>query len=192
MASTELRKRKTTEKEAPTTPSPAAAVENKPKPTSDLPSLGETVADQLKAFVDDAKFQESQSAGAWTFMLIVVSAISFLTRAYRIDHPNQVVFDEVHFGKFASYYLRGEYFFDVHPPLGKMLLAGMGAFVGYDGHFLFENIGDDYIANKVPYIGLRMMPAIFGALVIPVAFLILKELGISIYGATFGALLLIL
>lgn len=29
-------------------------------------------------------------------------------RLYRIDHPAEVVFDEVHFGKFASYYLRGE------------------------------------------------------------------------------------
>ncbi|KAJ3103862.1 hypothetical protein HDU97_009781 [Phlyctochytrium planicorne] len=153
---------------------------------------GDSPKEQLKVFVDDAKFRESRSAGAWSAALILVSALSFLTRVYRIDHPNQVVFDEVHFGKFASYYLRGEYFFDVHPPLGKLLLAAMGLFVGYDGHFLFENIGDDYVANKVPYIGLRLMPATFGALVVPFSFLILKEVGISVYGALFGAFVLIL
>ena len=86
----------------------------------------------------------------WGIALIVVSLVSLLTRCWRLNNPSQVVFDEVHFGKFASYYLKRSYFFDVHPPLGKLLLAAVGYFLGYDGHFLFDNIGDDYIANKVP------------------------------------------
>ena len=29
--------------------------------------------------------------------------LAFFTRFYKLDHPDEVVFDEVHFGKFASY-----------------------------------------------------------------------------------------
>jgi hypothetical protein len=35
--------------------------------------------------------------------LAVVTALAFFTRFYKLDYPNEVVFDEVHFGKFASY-----------------------------------------------------------------------------------------
>jgi len=35
----------------------------------------------------------------------VITALAFFTRFYKLDHPNEVVFDEVHFGKFASYVL---------------------------------------------------------------------------------------
>ncbi|KAJ3022078.1 hypothetical protein HKX48_007118 [Thoreauomyces humboldtii] len=122
----------------------------------------------------------------------VITALSFFTRGWGIHDPGQVVFDEVHFGKFASYYLRREYYFDVHPPLGKLLLAAAGWFVGYDGHFLFDNIADDYKENNVPYIALRMLPASCGALIPPIVFLTLKEMGLSLAGATFGAMLLVL
>ena len=56
----------------------------------------------------------------------------------------------------------------------------MGWMVGYDGHFLFDNIGDSYIDNKVPYVALRAMPATLGALTIPVVFLIMWESGYSL------------
>lgn len=127
----------------------------------------------------------------YNIFLSLFTALALITRAALIHHPGQVVFDEVHFGKFASFYLRGEYYFDVHPPLGKMLIALVGYLVGYDGHFLFDNIGDDYAENNVPYVALRLWSAICGAGVIPFGFLILKEIGVSVLGCSFGALLLV-
>jgi dolichyl-phosphate-mannose-protein mannosyltransferase len=80
--------------------------------------------------------------------------IAFLVRFYRINHPDQVVFDEVHFGSFAGQYLRREYYFDVHPPLAKMLNGLAGYLVGFRGEFGFNAIGDDYIAANVSGSGL--------------------------------------
>jgi dolichyl-phosphate-mannose-protein mannosyltransferase len=41
--------------------------------------------------------------------LTVITVLAFITRFYGITHPNQVVFDEVHFGKvkFLSLVTRG-------------------------------------------------------------------------------------
>ncbi|KAG0343686.1 hypothetical protein BG004_005079 [Podila humilis] len=109
-----------------------------------------------------------------------LTAIALFSRFFKIYDPNEVVFDEVHFGKFASYYLRGTYFFDVHPPLAKMMLAAMGYFIGYDGHFLFDSIGDNYITNNVPYVGLRALPAFLGAMTVPVVYQTMREAGFPI------------
>jgi dolichyl-phosphate-mannose-protein mannosyltransferase len=94
--------------------------------------------------------------------------------------PETAITDPMFEPQFASYYLQRTYFFDVHPPFGKLLFALMGYFVGYDGHFLFENIGDSYIANKVPYVAFRAMPALLGALTVPVVFDIMWESGYSL------------
>lgn len=82
--------------------------------------------------------------------------------------------------QFASHYLQRTYFFDVHPPFGKLLFAFAGWFVGYKGDFLFENIGDSYITNKVPYVAYRSMPALMGSLTVSTVFLIMWESGYSL------------
>ncbi|KAJ1953220.1 Dolichyl-phosphate-mannose--protein mannosyltransferase 4, partial [Dipsacomyces acuminosporus] len=128
-----------------------------------------------------------RNSSKYAFTAIVL--LSFATRYWQIWNPGQVVFDEVHFGKFASYYLRREYYFDVHPPLAKMLIALGGWLIGYDGHFLFEKIGLDYVSNGVPYIMLRGWVAIFGFALPPLVYMIMAESGYSVAASFLAALL---
>jgi len=147
---------------------------------------------QLDALIkaDTAKIR---SGTEWDFRiaLSIITFLAFLTRFWGISHPNEVVFDEVHFGKFASYYLERTYFFDVHPPFGKLLFALMGWFVGYDGNFHFENIGDSYITNRVPYVAYRAMPALLGALTVPIVFDIMWESGYTLPACILSACLVL-
>ncbi|KAI9761922.1 MAG: hypothetical protein M4579_000705 [Chaenotheca gracillima] len=145
----------------------------------------------LSDFLSKPGLQKAGSEWDYRIALAVTTALAFITRFYGISHPNEVVFDEVHFGKFASYYLQRTYFFDVHPPFGKLLFALMGWFVGYDGHFLFDNIGDSYIENKVPYVAFRAMPALLGALTVPTVFLIMWESGYTLPAAIVAASLVL-
>ena len=93
----------------------------------------------------------------------------------------------MHFGKFASYYITRQYYFDVHPPFAKLLFGLAGWFVGYDGSFGFENIGDSYTEAHVPYVGMRALPAILGSMTVPIVYAIMKECGYSTIVATFSA-----
>ena len=51
----------------------------------------------------------SNPAWEWDYRiaLVIMTALAFATRFYKIDYPNEVVFDEVHFGKVSCLY-RGE------------------------------------------------------------------------------------
>ncbi|KAG5337066.1 hypothetical protein C0989_010951 [Termitomyces sp. Mn162] len=72
------------------------------------------------------------------FLLVLVAAG---VRLFRLSKPDSVVFDEVHFGKFASKYIKTQYFVDVHPPLAKLLITLAAFIFGYDGQFDFKEIG---------------------------------------------------
>ncbi|KAM3418604.1 Dolichyl-phosphate-mannose--protein mannosyltransferase [Cercospora zeina] len=143
--------------------------------------------DSLKGKASEVKNNDWDHGVAFT----IITVLGFLTRFWGISHPDQVVFDEVHFGKFASYYLQRTYFFDVHPPFGKLLFAFAGWLVGYDGSFLFENIGDSYIDNHVPYVAYRAMPALMGALTVSITYLIMWESGYSLPACILAASLVL-
>lgn len=63
----------------------------------------------------------------------------------------------------------------------------MGWLVGYDGHFLFDNIGESYIKNNVPYLAFRALPALLGALTVVVVYLIMWESGYSLPACVLAA-----
>jgi dolichyl-phosphate-mannose--protein O-mannosyl transferase len=95
------------------------------------------------------------------------------------------------FGGFASKYIKGKFFMDVHPPLAKLLITLAGWLAGFDGDFDFKDIGKDYLEPGVPYVAMRLLPAILGVLTIPTIFLTLKASGARTTTAALGAGLLI-
>ena len=63
------------------------------KKSSSVPpsSKGEEILDNVK---DAVKSEWDYKAA-----LLVITILAFITRFWGINHPNEVVFDEVHFGK---------------------------------------------------------------------------------------------
>lgn len=80
---------------------------------------------------------------------------------------------------------------DVHPPLAKMLIALFGWLAGFKGDFDFKDIGLDYLEPGVPYVAMRLYPALCGVLTIPTIFLTLKATGCRTTSAALGAGLII-
>ncbi|MCL5407078.1 MAG: phospholipid carrier-dependent glycosyltransferase [Patescibacteria group bacterium] len=118
----------------------------------------------LKAF-----FQKN-----WVILtLILIVVASFLLRLWHLGKIGDQIFDEVYFVKFAQNYLTGTSFFDIHPPLGKLIIAFGLKFFG-DTSFTW-----------------RLMPAIFGTLLIILGYFTGKELSskrVGLYTASIMAL----
>lgn len=108
---------------------------------------------------------------------VLLGILSFYSRFCGLDHPNEVVFDEKHFGQFVSWYVRGEYFIDIHPPLGKLLMLLSGTLLGYNDHTDYNMISAPY--PDYSYMYLRFMPALFGSLLVPLMYLTLRTMSLS-------------
>ena len=120
-----------------------------------------------------------QNEGYWLDLIIIFILTIFgcYSRFYNLEHPNEVVFDEQHFGKFINWYIRGEYFLDIHPPLGKLLMMASGLILGYNDNIDFDRISAPYPDHT--YMSLRILPALFGTLLIPLIFVCMRLMNIG-------------
>jgi dolichyl-phosphate-mannose-protein mannosyltransferase len=114
------------------------------------------------------------------FVALLVAALSAGARLWMLSHPEHVSFDEVHFGNFTTWYVNREFHFDIHPPLGKLLmasLASLGQFRG--GIAAFQRIGSEYRVSESQYVLLRSIPAVFSSFCAPLLYCAGRCLGLD-------------
>lgn len=75
-----------------------------------------------------------------------------------------------------SSYLKREYFFDVHPPIGRLLIALAGWILKLDPSFDYKT-GESFPPNY-NYCSLRIYHTIFSGLSSPAAYLSVRNLGL--------------
>jgi len=126
-----------------------------------------------------------------TRLLLILLTLGAALHLFRLGEPQKIVFDEVHFGGFVSAYCgSGEYFFDIHPPHAKLLIAGAAALGGYRGEQAFEKLGKPY--TRVSPTLLRLVPALAGTLIPLVLFVVMLQLGASPMAAFLAGLAVLL
>lgn len=105
----------------------------------------------------------------------------------------------------GSWYINQTFFFDVHPPLGKvsdlllvsrdsylfaqMLIGLSGYLTGYNGTFPFNKPGDSY--EDYPILGMRLFCVLLGALIVPFTYVIVWQFARSITAAVLASSLIL-
>jgi dolichyl-phosphate-mannose--protein O-mannosyl transferase len=82
----------------------------------------------------------------------------------------------VYFGNFTNSYIKGTYFHDIHPPLAKLIMAGVAKYAGYGGDLQFEGIPSTGKYPDMFYVALRSTPAFFGAMCVPLAYAAMRAM----------------
>ena len=137
-------------------------------------------------------------------IILLLTALSGVLHFWRLGFPPTVVFDEAHFTSYATHYASRTGFYDIHPPLGKMLYAGVVRAMGVkeprdfirfwrtaDGEFKMESDGGKPYGS-FPYLALRTLSAIVGIALVPMLYIFARLLGFGALGAGLTGLFLAL
>ena len=107
--------------------------------------------------------------------LIVLFILSVIVHFAFFGHPGSAVFDEIYFNDFAGAYYTGKYYYDIHPPLGKLILAlSTFPFGGINPDDVATGIGQAFGSHA--HLAMRFTPSLAGTVLPLVIFLIVVEL----------------
>lgn len=140
------------------------------------------------------------------FILIALILVSAALHLWRLGIPSKPVFDEAHFATYALDYAKGIAHTDIHPPLGKILYAGLLFLSGRDLSQTngFLNIsknpqtnqltfsGADVFYGDYPYLLLRSLSVLSGLILILLIYIFAKTIGLSKSSALFASTLIAL
>ncbi len=117
--------------------------------------------------------------------ILITSAVAHF---WNFGFPASIVFDEVYFGRFVADYWHGTYFFDVHPPLSRLLIAIFGKLTSID------QIPTEWLAvggDLSPAMtALRFLPTLAGTLLPVVIYFICRNFKFSKVSSAVAALLI--
>ena len=132
----------------------------------------------------------TEFSNADSLNIFLITIVAFAIRLWLVYHPDGPVFDEVHFGNFTNWYTLSQFYFDIHPPLGKLIMFLFANLSEYDGTIPFHNCPNRQYQN-IDYIQLRITPAIFSALCAPLAYLSVRFSGFSATAAVTASVLVV-
>lgn len=122
------------------------------------------------------RFVPSTAARPWLAPALLF-VLAWLLHAAWLTHPRSVVFDEVYFGRYAMAYLKGEDYFDLHPPLAKLVFGAMAWLLQLDPSFGWEHNGQPF--PDPAYAWLRLPAHAVGVLLPLVLWGVAREIGLS-------------
>jgi dolichyl-phosphate-mannose-protein mannosyltransferase len=116
-----------------------------------------------------------------SFLFLILLILGVVTRLVPPSYPlTGLVFDEAYFVPQVESYVVNRYFFDMHPPLAKMLMYYSTLAINPDAA---QKLDPEKLANKVDnyqtpldLAGIRLAPKIFGSLLPAFVFLLALEL----------------
>lgn len=112
------------------------------------------------------------SKNKYWWLIFIIMVIVVIARLVNLSWPDWQVFDEIYYNNFARDYLTHIYFFDVHPPLGKLFIT-FGEVI-FSKSIIGWRIAEAIIGSTVVYLIYRLTDALFKNLLISIIALILS------------------
>lgn len=122
-------------------------------------------------------------------VLLVIILLAFFLRAPFLNYPNRTVFDEVIYANFAMHIVNGAPFFDIHPPLARMIFAEIARTVPFRLTELPMETNQAF--EDFPYVPLRLFVSFLGVLLVCLVYALGRILGYAPRVAAIPALFVV-